>query len=619
VEADIFTHGHNRVGAVVKYRLEGHSAWTEVAMRESESDHWTAVFHVQQPGIHHYTIEAWVDPFQSWWTTLNAKAAAQLDILMDLERGKHLLDQIATTASNEDAESLRYWTRDSKSQEFLAEILRDDRLYSELAELTSKYRDRTRSQEYPLLQMIVDPPLARFGAWYEVFPRSCASEPGRHGKLRDLARILPRLADRGFDVVYMPPIHPIGRTARKGKNNAVRAESGDPGSPWAVGAAEGGHKAVHPELGTLEDFRFLIATARDLGLEIALDMVAHCSPDHPYVHEHPEWFCKRLDGSIECAEDPPHRYEDVYPLNFETPQWSSLWEEFLGVFQFWIELGVRVFRVDNPHTKPFEFWRWIIMNLKGRWPELIFLSEGLTRPNAMIQLARLGFTQSYDYFPWRNTKQELTEYYRHLGRSELREFFRPSLWPNTPQHLPPLLQHGGRPAFTMRLILAATLGATYGIYGPVYELCENRSTGANSVEYLDSEQYELKCWNWEAPDSLNDLVTRLNKIRRTNPALQANDRLSFHFVDNEQIIAYSKTSEDKTNVILMIVNLDPHHTQSGWTSLNLAELGLESEDCYTAHDLLTDANYPWCGSRNYVELNPDICPAHVLRVEARNS
>ena len=476
--------------------------------------------------------------------------------------------------------------------------------------------DRNASATYPVeLRVTVDPVLARFGAWYEVFPRSCANESGRHGTLQDLAQRLPRLAEMGFDVVYLPPIHPIGRTSRKGKNNALTAQGSDPGSPWGIGASEGGHKAVHPELGTLDDFRSILTCAHKLNLDIAVDIALQCSPDHPYVHDHPEWFQWQKDGTIRCAESPPHRYEDIFPFDFYCRDWRALWQELRSIFLFWIEQGVRVFRVDNPHTKPFAFWEWLLSDLKSRWPQLVFLSEGLTRPNPMIQLARIGFTQSYDYFPWRNSKAELTKYYEILTQSELKEFFRPNLWLNTPQLLPLPLQYGGRPAFTTRLVLAATLGASYGIYGPPYELCEAGAAGSNSIDYLNSEQYELRCWNWDAPHSLKDMITRMNQIRRTNPALHSNDRLRFHSVDNEEIIAYTKMNEDKNNAILTVVNLDPYHSQSGWITLDMAVLGIAPEAQYIASDLLTGAKYTWQGARNYVDLNPFTSPAHVLRIE----
>lgn len=475
--------------------------------------------------------------------------------------------------------------------------------------------DRRRAAEYgAILRVVVDPVLARFGAWYQVFPRSCASEPARHGAFSDLARLLPKLAEMGFDVVVSA--HSSYRAdGSKRQEQHFDSAARRSGQPLAVGSEDGGHKAVHPELGTLDDVRTLLSQARDLGMEIALDIALQCSPDHPYVKERPEWFRRGPDGSIQCGEDPPHRYEDVYPFDFDSEDWRSLWQELKSIFVFWIEQGARVFRVDNPHTKPFPFWEWLISDLKSRWPELIFLAEGLTHPEPMIHLARVGFSLSYDYFPWRNSKAELTEYYSLLTQSELKEFFRPCLWPNTPQHLPAILQHGGRAAFMIRLILAATLGASCGIYGPAYELCEDRAAAPGSVDYLDSEQFELKYWDWDKPGNLRELITLLNQIRRANPALRSNERLRFHGIENDQVLVYSKTDAAKTNSILTVVNLDPHHTQSGWVDLALGTLGIDADKPYTALDLLTGAQYLWQGARNYVLLNPAILPAHILRLE----
>ena len=616
VEADIFTDGQEALSAILKHRLKGHAAWTETPMNESDEDRWTAAIPLDALGIIEYTIEAWANAFESWLRALARNAKAAFDVTQELVIGAALLERTADMASPEDAARLRIWANLCSASTRAPDFLLQPDIRCEVNRLLGRYRSPGCGCSYgKTLECVVDPSLARFGAWYEVFPRSCSAEPGRHGTLKDLVRVLPKLADMGFDVVYLPPIHPIGLTARKGKNNTLIAELGDPGSPWGIGAREGGHKAVHPELGSIEDFRFLLATARELKLEIALDIAFQCSPDHPYVREHPEWFQHRPDGSIACAESPPHRYEDIYPFDFNSREWTSLWMELRSVFIFWIEVGVRIFRVDNPHTKPLPFWHWIIADLKRRWPEAIFLSEGLTRPKLMTCLAKVGFSQSYDYFPWRNCKAELIEYYTLLTNGELKEFFRPCLWPNTPQLLPPILQHGGRPAFVMRLILAGTLGASYGIYGPVFEHCESRAVVPGSTDYLDSEQYELKCWEWDDPSTLRDLVTHLNYVRRANAALQANDRLVFHDVENDQIIAFSKSTADHANVILSVVNLDPLNPQSGWTGLNLAALGLDAGTSYTAHDLLTGERYLWRGSRNYVELNPSHRSAHVLRIE----
>ena len=478
-----------------------------------------------------------------------------------------------------------------------------------------RHPDRRFATHYDReLRVVVDPVLARFGAWYEMFPRSCPGKAGAHGTFKDVEAHLPRIAEMGFDVLYFPPIHPIGRAYRKGKNNSPVCQPGDPGSPWGIGAAEGGHKAIHPELGTLKDFTRLVSKARQLKIEIALDIAWQCSPDHPWVREHPEWFKKRPDGSIQYAENPPKKYEDIYPLDFESDAWEGLWRELKSVFDFWIDQGVQVFRVDNPHTKALPFWAWVIGELKAAHPGLVLLAEAFTRPRLLYGLAKLGFTQSYNYFPWRNTKWELTEYFKELTQSEVKEYFRPNLWPNTPDILTQYLQYGGRPAFMARFILAATLGASYGLYGPVFELCLNQAREIGSEEYLNSEKYEIRNWDLNQPGNLTDLIAAVNRIRRQNPALHSNDRLVFHPVDNEQIIAYSKTTAELDNIILTVVNLDAHHVQSGWVNLALDHLGIEPDASYQVHDFLTGARYLWHGARNYVELNPAAVPAHIFRV-----
>jgi starch synthase (maltosyl-transferring) len=463
----------------------------------------------------------------------------------------------------------------------------------------------------------VDREKARFSAWYEMFPRSTSPRPEPHGTLQDCTKRLDYVAGMGFDVVYLPPIHPIGRVNRKGKNNNERALPDDVGSPWAIGASEGGHKAIDPKLGTLEDFKQFVSRASKLGLEVALDLAYQCAPDHPYVKEHKDWFRIRPDGSVQYAENPPKKYQDIYPLDFETEKSNELWEELKSVVLYWIDQGIRIFRVDNPHTKPFDFWEWMITDIKGRYPDVLFLAEAFTRPRPMYELAKLGFTQSYTYFSWRNTKRELTEYFEELTQTDVREFFRPNLWPNTPDILTDYLQHGGRPAFMIRLVLAATLGANYGIYGPAFELAEHRAVRQGSEEYLDSEKYQIRNWDLDNPASLSGLITTVNKIRRENPALRDDLSLQFHPVDNEQIIAYSKTTDDLLNIILVVVNLDPERTQAGMIDLPLGALHLDLRQPYEMHDLLTDAKYVWRGSRNYVELNPQRLPAHIFCLRRR--
>jgi starch synthase (maltosyl-transferring) len=421
----------------------------------------------------------------------------------------------------------------------------------------------------------------------------------------------------GFDILYLPPIHPIGTSFRKGKNNSTIVHPGEPGSPWAIGAEDGGHTAIHQELGTLADFRHLVTAAAQYDLEIAMDIAFQCSPDHPYVKEHPDWFRQRPDGTIQYAENPPKKYQDIYPYEFETEDWCALWAELKSVVLYWIEQGIRIFRIDNPHTKPFPFWEWLISEIKRDFPETIFLAEAFTRPRALYGLAKRGFTQSYNYFPWRNTKWELTEYLTELTKTEVRDYTGPNLWPNTPDILPEFLQFGGRPSFIARLVLAATLGPSYGIYGPAFELCDNTPLAPGREEYLDSEKYEIKHWNIDRPDNLKTLIGQVNRIRHENPAFRANHNLRFHEIDNEQIIAYSKSSVDGTNQVLVVVNLDPHYKQSGFITIPQEELSLDPRQPYQAHDLLTDARYLWQGRRNYVELDPQTVPAHIFVIRRK--
>ena len=615
VEADAFTDGHDLLSCVLLYRKEPDTDWAAVPMLPLVNDRWRGEFTVTALGQYRYTLLAWVDRFKTWARDLAKRVEAGQDVAVDLQIGAGLVEAASRRATETDAIRLRTY----------ADILRaggneaiQQALSAELAGLMYRHAERLFATSYEKqLQVIVDRERARFSTWYELFPRSCAPQPGRHGTFKDLEERLPYVASMHFDVLYLPPIHPIGRAYRKGKNNATTAQPGDPGSPWAIGGPEGGHKAIHPELGTLDDFRHLIRRAADYGLEIAMDLAFQASPDHPYVKEHPEWFRQRPDGTIQYAENPPKKYEDIYPFDFETEHWRELWEELRSIVLFWIEQGVRIFRVDNPHTKPFRFWEWLISTVKEQYPDVIFLSEAFTRPKVMYYLAKLGFTQSYNYFPWRNTRWELTEYLTELTTTEVKEYFRPNLWPNTPDILTEYLQLGGRPAFITRFVLAATLGASYGIYGPAFELCVNTPIAPGKEEYLDSEKYEIKVWNVNSPDSLAPLIARVNRIRRENPALQTNDGLRFHPTSNEQLIAYSKSTEDLSNVMLMVVNLDPHHTQSGWVELPLQDLGIDPHQPYEVHDLLTDARYFWSGTHNYVELNPHALPAHLFSLRRR--
>ncbi|HEY1469882.1 MAG TPA: alpha-1,4-glucan--maltose-1-phosphate maltosyltransferase [Candidatus Acidoferrum sp.] len=613
VEADVFADGHDRVACRILYWQDNEEVHSS-PMKPLGNDRWRGEFAVTAMGQYRYTVEAWIDYFTSWRGALEKRIAAGQDVHVDLLIGVDLIEGAAARASDQDAVLLRQWAqrlRQDENKTSGAELALDEELLS----LMQRHPDRNLAGRYEKqLTVIVDREKACFSTWYEVFPRSCSPQAGRHGTFRDCEAWLPYIASMGFDVVYLPPIHPIGHAFRKGKNNSVAVQPEDVGSPWAIGSAEGGHKAIHPELGTLEDFKRFLSKASEHGLEVALDIAFQCSPDHPYVSQHPEWFRRRPDGTVQYAENPPKKYQDIYPLDFESAQWQALWGELKSVFCFWIDQGVRIFRVDNPHTKPFPFWEWVIGEIKKQFPDVLFLSEAFTRPRVMYRLAKVGFSQSYTYFAWRNTKQELMNYFTELTQTEVREYWRPNLWPNTPDILPEFLQVGGRPAFMIRLILAATLGSSYGIYGPAFELCENAPLQPGSEEYLNSEKYELKHRDLHMPGSLKNLISRVNGIRKENLALQRNRNLRFHETDNPALICYSKATDDFANVIVVVVNLDCFHTQAGWVHLDLGSIGLDANHAFQVHDLLGDGKYLWQGSANYVELVPESLPVHILRL-----
>ena len=619
VTADIFVDGHDILYAVLRHKSDAQSEWEEIPMESLPNDAWQGEFTVSAQGRHLYTIQAWIDRFQSWSRDLAKKFEAKQDLSVDILSGVLMIEAAAARVIGKDKSVLAAAAQEIRKLAASDMPKAVEKSSSpELKALMIRNADRRRATTYSReLAVIVDRERARFSAWYEMFPRSSSPQPDRQGTLQDCSKRLDYVAGMGFDVVYLPPIHPIGRVNRKGKNNDERALPDDVGSPWAIGATEGGHKAIDPKLGTLQDFNQLVSRAKQLGLEVALDLAYQCAPDHPYVKEHKDWFRIRPDGTVQYAENPPKKYQDIYPLDFETPQSQELWEELKSVVLYWIEQGVRIFRVDNPHTKPFDFWEWLITDIKCRYPEVLFLAEAFTRPKPMYELAKLGFTQSYTYFAWRNTKSELTEYFEEITQTDVNEYFRPNLWPNTPDILTDFLQEGGRPAFMARLVLAATLGANYGIYGPAFELGENRAVRSGSEEYLDSEKYQVCNWNLDDPDSLAGLIARINGIRRENPALQGDLSLLFHPVDNEQIIAYSKMTDDLLNIIVVVVNLDPDRTQAGMIDLPLDVLHLDPRQPYQMHDLLTDARYTWRGTRNYVELNPKRLPAHIFCIRRR--
>ena len=620
VAADIFAEGHDVIEAVVKHRPAGTVEWAEVPMTFLVDDRWTAAFPVEQIGRHEYTVEAWVDRFASWFKELGKKVAAGQDVSSELLEGaEHIREAVERTTGPDQVELAGWAERLEAGPEMASRVA--DGTDPDLLALMDRHPDRSRGFTYaPTLQVVVERVRARFGSWYEFFPRSTGKNPGEHGTFQTAADHLDYVAAMNFDVVYFPPIHPIGTAYRKGPNNTLTPGPGDPGSPWAIGSKEGGHKAVHPDLGTLDDFDKLVAKAKSLDLEIALDIAFQCSPDHPYVKDHPQWFKHRPDGTIKYAENPPKKYQDIYPIDFESEDWEALYNELRDVFLFWIDHGVTIFRVDNPHTKPFRFWDWVIGQVMDRHPETIFLAEAFTRPKIMHRLAKGGYPQSYSYFTWRTTKWAIEEYFTELTQTATIEYMRPNLFANTPDILHEFLQVSGRPGFQIRLVLAATLGANYGIYGPTFELCDGTPVKHGSEEYLDSEKYQVRHWNFAEPHSLRAYITRVNQVRRDNPALQADRSLRFLPTDNESIIAYTKTTDDLSDVILAVVNLDPHHVQSGWIRVPVAKLGLSDQpgQSYQAHDLIGDARYLWSGESNFVRLDPQSNPAHIFRIRRKS-
>jgi starch synthase (maltosyl-transferring) len=614
VEADVFCDGHDAIGAVLRTRKAGSRRWAETRMAPIGNDRWRADFTPDELGVWQFETEGWADHFGTWLDGFEKKVAAELDVSVDLLIGADLVSAASIRARGRPARLLKKHSATLADTSLELTERLEAAFSDELRALMEAHPDRslaTRSgQRY---EVIVDRDKAGFSTWYELFPRSWAVQPEKHGTFVDLAKQLGYVADMGFDVLYLPPIHPIGSTDRKGPNNSIRPGPDDPGVPWAIGSEEGGHTAIDSDLGTIEDFRVLRDTALERGLEVALDIAFQCSPDHPWVKEHPEWFRSRPDGSVQYAENPPKKYEDIYPLDFETPDRRGLWMALKGVFDHWIGEGIRIFRVDNPHTKAFSFWEWMIAEIRRDHPDVIFLAEAFTRPKVMYRLAKLGFTQSYTYFAWRNTRHELVEYMTELGHVD--DFFRPNFWPNTPDILTQQLQTGGRPAFIARYVLAATLSSNCGVYGPAFELMEHLPLHSGSEEYRDSEKYQIRTWDIDSPDSLAPIITQVNKARHEHRALQRNDNLTFHPTDNDKIICYSKRAVG--DVVLVVVNLDPNHEQSAWVDLDTSAIGVDHDHQYQLHDLLTDRRYLWEGKRNFVQLDPVGIPAHVFSVRKR--
>ncbi len=605
---DIFKEGHDLLSAVLLHRATGDAEWAETPLLLFENDRWTAEWTLEAAGLHEFTFEAWVERFDTWRRDTERKRAAGQAIDSDLREGLEMLcaAEKRLPSGSGDARQWRDWVTQAEAELAGAPPAAPVLLSDAVAELMRRYPDRSGAYRMlPPRELMADRPRGGCGAWYEMFPRSQGADPNRGATLRECEARLPEIRGMGFDVIYFPPIHPIGHTHRKGRNNSLRAQPGEPGSPYAIGSEAGGHDAVEPSLGTLDDFDHLVAAARALGMEIALDFALNCSPDHPYVRQHPEWFFHRPDGTIKYAENPPKRYEDIYPLNFAGPAWRSLWEEMARIIRFWAAHGVRIFRVDNPHTKPFAFWRWLIRTLQAEDPGILFLSEAFTRPKVMKYLAKIGFTQSYTYFTWRNTKPELTDYLVELTQSGCREYFRPNFFTNTPDILPPILQTGGRPAFLSRFALAATLSPNYGIYSG-FELCENRAI-PGTEEYQDSEKYQFKVWDWDRPDNIKGRITLINQIRRENPVFERLDTLRFHWSGNDQVLWYSKINAEGDNALLLAVNLDPHHGQDSEVEIPLAELGLREDQPFAVHELINGWRGEWRGRRAGVQLSPGEC------------
>lgn len=614
LEADIFSDGHDEVNARIAYRHASSATWQHTTMSPLQNDRWTGSFVAETMGFWEFRIEAWVDHAITWQHDLKKRVKGKQDVTVELLIGANHLEKIhkkATKREKTEIAKTMSLFRDKKKYE--AAVIQA--LSKEVADWIRRYPDVTIATRYPDEgKIFADRKKAGFSTWYELFPRSASTTLGKHGTFKDVELIFPRLEEMGIDVLYLPPIHPIGVSNRKGKNNATVAKKGECGSPWAIGSSEGGHKSILKNLGTLEDFRHMVKEAAEHGIEIALDYALQCSPDHPYVKEHPQWFNWRPDGTVQYAENPPKKYQDVLPINFETADWKNLWMELKSIAEFWIEQGVKIFRVDNPHTKPFPFWEWLIREIKEEHPEVLFLAEAFTRPKVMQLLGKLGFSQSYTYYTWRNTKGEITEYMNELTRTEMRNYFRPNFWPNTPDINPYMLQSGLESQFITRFFMAATLSSNYGFYGPVYEMMVHDAIPGKE-EYLNSEKYEVKWWDWEATNKLKELIAIVNEARFENEALQQTGNIQFCEINNDKMIAYFKQNDHGTNSMLMIVNLDPYYKQGGYVKVPMHLFGKSDFASYVVHDLINDASYTWNREWNYVELDPYVMPCHLFRIE----
>jgi starch synthase (maltosyl-transferring) len=617
ISADIFADGHDELAACILIKYKQDKQWSELPLRLVENDRWEIKFEPQKLGTYQFQVMAWIDHLSTWKKGLIKKYEAAQDISVELQIGVQITEAAFGRATTKDKAIINQWVKQLKDGDKQQAI--DAAISNGLSELVRKYRDKNVVTVFPkIFEVQIDRKKAEFSAWYELFPRSASPEPGVHGTFPDVQKLLPAIVAMGFDVLYLPPIHPIGEKNRKGRNNSLKAAAGDPGSPWAIGNSSGGHKSVHPQLGTLAAFKALVNEGKKLGIEIAMDLAYQCAPDHPYVTQHPEWFKWRPDGTVQYAENPPKKYEDIVPVNFETEDWQALWEELKSIVEYWIDKGVEIFRVDNPHTKSFGFWEWMIREIKKEYPQVLFLAEAFTRPRLMERLAEEGFTQSYTYFTWRNTKAELEEYVTELVTTDMKYYFRPNFWPNTPDILTEELVNGKENAHIIRLLLAATLSSNYGIYGPAFELGIDTPMQGKE-EYGDNEKYEIKNWDWQRYTKIKEVIVRMNRIRKQNSALQYTTNIEFAETTNEHIICYVKADMAQENVIIVAVNLDPFQTQSAVVKVPLYKFGLKPDNPFRVRDLLSGDRYRWTEDWNYVELNPNDLPAHVLRIEQLNS
>ncbi|GAA4271499.1 alpha-1,4-glucan--maltose-1-phosphate maltosyltransferase [Aquimarina gracilis] len=613
VTADIIGDGHDIVQASILFKHEKETKWKENRMNPIENDSWQGDFTVEKQGYYTYKIQGWIDYALNWQHGTVRKIDDGQHVSSELLEGREYLEAISSTVEAEEKEYIKNLSKLFKEKSTYNEAIAEAKS-DKLHDLFYKYPSRGLMATYKELKVYVDREKARFSTWYEFFPRSASEVEGKHGTFKDCERLLPRIAEMGFDVLYFPPIHPIGEVNRKGKNNTTKATPDDVGSPWGIGSKDGGHTSIHLDLGTLEDFKILVKKAKELGIEVAMDYALQAAPDHPWVKEHPEFFKWRPDGTVQYAENPPKKYQDIQPIYFDTTEWKPMWKELLDAAMFWVEqCDIRIFRVDNPHTKPFHFWGWLIGEIKNKYPDVLFLSEAFTKPKVMQQLAKQGFTQSYTYFTWRNSKHELVEYIEELTKTDQKDYFRPNFWPNTPDINPYHLQGANEAMHLIRYTLASTLSSSTGIYGPIFEQMVSASIPGKE-EYLDSEKYQLRYWDWEVKNKLTTIITTINHIRKENKALQQTNNIKFCHIENDQLLGFYKYDQEKTNELLIIISLDPHYSQQGHIQLPLNELEVHAGHNIQVHDLITKSSYHWNSEWNYIELHPAL-PMHIFKIK----